>query len=173
MDDRDKATLPFEQTEVEKPQGSYLMSSFTVMIPPSQPLKPAENLNYRPGDLVRIRCQAEAPPTQKVWNGCWGMVQSTDASVRVLVGGKEVDYLTSDLNWDENLNTQFRETCERILALWQTELEAIEQTVLAELQQRQSFTDLETQIVCFIEAKLSKASQRTRTAALPKRQEQR
>ncbi|MBV8885996.1 MAG: hypothetical protein JO235_18655 [Chroococcidiopsidaceae cyanobacterium CP_BM_RX_35] len=155
-----RATLPsVEQAEAEKLQGSNLMSSFTVMIPPTQHIQPGEHLNYQPGDLVRIRCQAEAIPSQKVWDGCWGIVQSTDTYIRVLVGGKEVDYMASDLNWDDNSDAQFRETCERILVLWQTELEAIEQTVLTELQHRQFFTDLETQMICFMEAKLSGASQ--------------
>lgn len=130
------------------------------MIPPNQNLKSTEHLNYQPGDLVRIQCQeSTALPVQKVWDGCWGIVQSTNnAHVRVLVGNKEVDYTASDLNRDNVLDVH-RETCDRILALWQTELEAIEQTVLQELQRRQFFTDLETQIICFMEAKLHRASQ--------------
>ncbi len=125
------------------------------MIPPTQNLKSTEHSNYQPGDLVRIECQAEALPAQKVWDGCWGIVKlTTNAHVRVLVGSKEVDYTASDLNRDDVLEVHSRETCERILALWQTKLEAIEQTVLQELQRRQFFTDLEIQIICFMEAKL-------------------
>ncbi len=61
--------------------------------------------------------------------------------------------MTDDLDWDDNSDAQYRVNCERLLTLWQTELEPIEQTVLKELQQRQFFTDLETQIVTLMEAK--------------------
>lgn len=112
---------------------------------------------YKPGDFVRIKCQAGALPEQQVWNACWAIVQSTGniSCVRVLVGNSEVDYMADDLDWDDNSEAQFRVNCKRLLTLWQTELEPIEQTVLKELQRRQFFTDLETQIVTLMEAKHS------------------
>lgn len=61
--------------------------------------------------------------------------------------------MADDLDWDDNSDAEFRVNCERLLTLWQTELEPIEQTVLKELQQRQFFTELETQIVTLMEAK--------------------
>lgn len=110
---------------------------------------------YKAGDLVRIQCQAGALPEQHLWNGSWAIVQSTGniSCVRVLVGNREVDYMADDLDWDDNSDAEFRVNCERLLRLWQTELEPIEQTVLKELQQRQFFTELETQIVILMEAK--------------------
>ena len=80
---------------------------------------------YKPSELVRIYCRAGALPEQKAWNGCWAIVHSTGniSCVRVLVGGKEIAYMAGDLDWDENSDAQFRHICERILALWQTELE--------------------------------------------------
>ena len=110
---------------------------------------------YKAGDLVRIQCQVGALPEQHLWNGNWAIVQSTGniSCVRVLVGNREVDYMADDLDWDDNSDAQFRVNCERLLTLWQTELEPIEQTVLKELQQRQFFTDLEIQIVTLMEAK--------------------
>jgi hypothetical protein len=61
--------------------------------------------------------------------------------------------MVGDLDWDDNSEPKFRDTCDRILALWQTELEPIEQTVLKELQHRHFFTDLETQMLSLMEAK--------------------
>jgi len=104
---------------------------------------------------VRIQCRAEALPAQKKWNGCWGIVQSIGTPVQVLINDQKVDYEEADLKRDENSEVQFHQTCERILALWQTELEAIEQTLLQELLHRQSFTDLETQMICWLETKRS------------------
>jgi len=49
--------------------------------------------------------------------------------------------MADDLDWDDNSDAQFRVNCERLLTLWQTELEPIEQTVLKELQ-RQFFYGL-------------------------------
>ncbi|MBV9386787.1 MAG: hypothetical protein JOZ78_10210, partial [Chroococcidiopsidaceae cyanobacterium CP_BM_ER_R8_30] len=46
----------------------------------------------------------------------------------------------------------FFEICERVMALWQTRLEAIEQMLLKELQSRQFFTDLEIQLITCMEA---------------------
>ena len=87
---------------------------------------------FQPQELVWIKCQARGLPEQKIWNGCWGIVQSTGLHVRVVVAGKEVDYAASDLQKDKLCDAQFGLTCKRISALWQTELEAIEQTVLKE-----------------------------------------
>ena len=112
---------------------------------------------YKAGEFVRIQCRAGALPEQKAWNGCWGIVYSTGniSCVRVLVGSKEVDYMAGDLDWNDNSHAQFRQICERILALWQTELEPIEQTVLKELQHRHFFTDLEIQMISLMESKHS------------------
>lgn len=110
---------------------------------------------YKAGDLVRIQCQTGALPEQRTWDGCWAIVQSTGniSCVKVLVGNKEVDYMADDLDWNDNSDAQLRDICDRLLALWQTELEPIEQTVLKELQRRHFFTDLEVQIISLLEAK--------------------
>lgn len=112
---------------------------------------------FQRSDLVRIKCAVGALPEQKAWDGCWAIVQSvgTISCVCVLVGSKEVDYMVGDLDWDDNSDPKFRDASERILTLWQTELEPIEQTVLKELQRRHFFTDLELQMISLIEAKRS------------------
>ena len=51
--------------------------------------------------------------------------------------------MAGDLDWEDNPDPKFRDTCDRILVLWQVELEPIERTVLKELQRRHFFTDLE------------------------------
>lgn len=110
---------------------------------------------YKSGDLVRIECQAGALSDQKAWDGCWGIVHSTGniSAVSVTVGSKEINYMAGDLDWDDNSETQFRSTCERILTLWQVELEPIERTVLKELQRRHFFTNLEEEIIALMENK--------------------
>lgn len=110
---------------------------------------------FQRSDLIRIKCAVGALPEQKAWDGCWAIVQSVGniSCVRVLVGSKEVDYMVGDLDWDDNSDPQFRDVSERILTLWQTELEPIEQTVLKELQHRHFFTDLELQMISLMEAK--------------------
>ncbi|MBV9386783.1 MAG: hypothetical protein JOZ78_10190 [Chroococcidiopsidaceae cyanobacterium CP_BM_ER_R8_30] len=118
-------------------------------------LKQAKLPKFQPGELVRIKCKTEALPAQKMWNDCWGIVKLASSNVQVLVGGKEVVYAVDDLERDNNCDARFRETCDRILSLWQTELEPIEQVTLKELQHRQFFTDLETQIVSCMETKHS------------------
>lgn len=117
--------------------------------------KPALPSKYKAGDLIRIKCIAGALPEQKTWDGCWGIVLSTGniSSVNVLVGGKEVSYMACDLDWNDFNDDVFQHTCERILELWQTELEPIERTVLKELQRRHFFTDLEKQMISLMEAK--------------------
>ncbi len=122
---------------------------------PAQLTKQVLPSKYKPGQLVRIKCATGALTEQKVWNGCWGIIQSTGniSNVKVLVGNKEVDYMAGDLDWDDNSDIEFRQTCTRILALWQNELEPIEQTLLKELQHRYFFTDLEKQMISLLEAK--------------------
>ncbi len=60
--------------------------------------------------------------------------------------------MAGDLDWEDNPDPKFRDTCSRILALWQAELEPIERTVLKELTRRHFFTDLEIQMISLIEA---------------------
>lgn len=139
----------------EKLTAAHVAKAVRQTIAPTQFLTlVAETPNYQPGELVRVQCPAKALQAQKKWDGCWGIVQSSDVHVRLLVGGQKVDYEPANLTKDENLDVQYYQTCERILALWQTKLEAIEQAVLKELQQRRSFTELEIQMICLMETKL-------------------
>lgn len=113
---------------------------------------------YQPGALVRIKCAVGALKEQKAWDGCWGIVQSTGniSCVRVLVGGKGVEYMAGDLDWEDNPEQEFRSICERILTLWQqVELEPVEENLLKFLQRRRFFTDLEMQMLALMEAKRS------------------
>lgn len=134
---------------------NHVTQAVSEVLSPTRFVKQTLPAKYKPGELIRIQCQAGALPEQKVWDGCWGIVQSTGniSCVRVLVGSKEIDCMAGDLDWDDNSDVKFRDTCERILTLWQTELEPIEQTVLKELQRRHFFTDLEKQMIVLMEAK--------------------
>jgi hypothetical protein len=137
---------------------NHVTQAVTEMLNPPQPIKQNQPPPYKPGELVRIQCRAGALSTQKVWNDCWGIVQSTGSisCVRVLVGSKEVEYMSGDLDWENNPGPKFRNTCERILNLWQqAELEPVEENLLKFLQRRRFFTDLEMQIVALMEAKRS------------------
>jgi|GEM_PF-1743979 len=118
----------------------------------TQLLAPAEISQFQPGELIWIKCRARVSPLQKRWDGCWGIMRSTGSSVQVLVGNQEVEYQASDLQRKHNSDERFFEICERVMALWQTRLEAIEQMLLKELQSRQFFTDLEIQLITCMEA---------------------
>lgn len=111
---------------------------------------------YQIGELVRINCAVGALSEQKAWEGCWGIVKSIGniSCVRLLVGGMEVDYMAGDLDWEDNTDPKFRNTCERILKLWQqTDLEPVEENLLKFLQRRRFFTDTEVQMIVLMEAK--------------------
>ncbi|MBV9388054.1 MAG: hypothetical protein JOZ78_16660 [Chroococcidiopsidaceae cyanobacterium CP_BM_ER_R8_30] len=118
--------------------------------------KPVETSKFQLGELVWIKCQSKVLPIQKVWDGCWGIVQSTSWCVLVLIGCKEVEYQAGHLKQNNKADALFLDTCKRIMALWQTELESIEQMVLKELQRRPVFTDLELQIITCMEARRSR-----------------
>ena len=134
---------------------THVAQAVDEVLNPTRFVKRTNLSKYKAGDLVRIQCQTGALPEQRTWDDCWAIVQSTGniSCVRVLVGNKEVDYMADDLDWNDNSDARLRDTCERLLVLWQTELEPIEQTVLKELQRRHFFTDLETQIISLLEAK--------------------
>jgi hypothetical protein len=134
---------------------THFTQAVNYILNPAQFTKTTLPSKYKPSQLVRIKCAISALTEQKAWNGCWGIVQSTGniSSVRVLVGNQEVNYMAGDLDWEDSSDVQFRQTCNRILALWQNELEPIEQTLLKELQRRYFFTDLEKQMISLLEAK--------------------
>lgn len=138
-----------------KLKATHVNQAVNEMLSPARFVKPPEASKYQAGSFVRVVCQVGALPEQKAWNGCWAVVQSTGniSCVRVLVGGFEVNYMAGDLDWEDHSDVRFRDTCERILALWQTELEPIEQTLLKELQRRHFFTDLEMQMISLMECK--------------------
>ncbi len=135
---------------------AHVTSAVNEILAHSQLTRQTLPSKYLVGDFVRIQCTAGALPEQKVWNGCWGIVLSTGniSSVNVLVGSKEVNYMTSDLDWDDNLDIEFYQTANQILNLWQQQdLEPVEENLLKFLQRRHFFTDLEKQIISLMEAK--------------------
>ncbi len=126
----------------------------------NQLLSPARAVNqnlpvkYKRGDLVHIKCVKGALPEQKAWNGCWGIVHSTGtiSLVRVLVGRQEIEYMVGDLDWNDNLDPKFRDTCERILTLWRKpQLEPVEENLLNFFQKRHYFSDLELKMIDLME----------------------
>lgn len=108
---------------------------------------------FQVGELVRIACQPGALPEQKVWRGCWGIVKATGniCALNVLVGNQEVSFIASDLDWEQNSDPQFRDTCDRILKLWQkAELEPVEENLLKFWQRRYFFTELELKVIALL-----------------------
>lgn len=109
---------------------------------------------YQVGELVRIACQPGALLEQKAWDGCWGIVKATGdiCAVNVLVGNQEISFMASDLDWEQNSDPQFCDTCNRILALWQkAELEPVEENLLKFWQRRYFFTNLELRVISLLE----------------------
>lgn len=143
----------------DKVSAVHVAKAVTEILNPTRVVKDAPTASkYKPGDLVRIKCALGALPEQKAWDGCWGTVQSTGSisCVVVLVGSKEIDYMAGDLDWDDNSDPKFSETCVRILNLWQQpDLEPVEENLLNFLQHRHFFSNLEVQMITLMEVKRS------------------
>jgi hypothetical protein len=60
--------------------------------------------------------------------------------------------MVGDLDWNDNLDPKFRDTCERILALWRKpQLEPVEENLLNFFQKRHYFSDLELKMIDLME----------------------
>jgi len=81
------------------------------------------------------------------------MVKSVgDVSVTVSFGQRAENFMALDLIRHEKLTSQFREPCQKILNLWQEELELMEETILRELQHKEAFTPWEIKLISWIES---------------------
>ncbi|MDJ0719524.1 MAG: hypothetical protein QNJ54_35775 [Prochloraceae cyanobacterium] len=97
----------------------------------------------RIGDLVTIDCPGEAEFSQRLYNGYWGQVISMgDGVVEVVVKGKPVKFMKSDVKPVDNPTPVLREIVEKVNQLLSREdLDELDKQILEFYVGRFSFTD--------------------------------
>ncbi|MDJ0718208.1 MAG: hypothetical protein QNJ54_28940 [Prochloraceae cyanobacterium] len=97
----------------------------------------------RIGDLVTIDCSLEAEFSLILYNGCWGQVISMgDGVVEVLVKGKSVKFMKSDIKPVYNPTPNLREIVEKVNRLLSREdLDELDRQIAEFYVGRTSFTD--------------------------------
>ncbi|MDJ0719556.1 MAG: hypothetical protein QNJ54_35935 [Prochloraceae cyanobacterium] len=103
------------------------------------------------GDIVTIDCPTDAEFSQRMYNGCWGTISKRSASRRassgvgsleVVVKGKIIKFMKSDVKPVNNPTPTFREIIEKVNQLLsRDDIDELDRQILEFYVGRLSFTD--------------------------------
>lgn len=94
----------------QKPIATCEKSSFTPVVYTG---------NCQVGEIVRIKCERDATPEQREYDGCWAIVEEVkNWTVALTVKGKRVNYQHKYLKSLGELEPLVRDVCNRVTDLW-------------------------------------------------------
>lgn len=109
---------------------------------------------YKHGDLVLIDCPNGAGPEYRRWNGCWAVVGGlghSGSSVEVVIAGKKVCFMKSDLNPIDSPAPVLKEIAEKVNRLFNREdLDELDKQFLDFYVRRLTFTEMQLDRLAYI-----------------------